>query len=141
MNDISSQLSTDAKPWQEPDLVLHQDGAPPAKTHPGGGRVRLYSESQVYTISRWEDSEPSDGGPAAEEGTGGGFRVRSQSAPAALLAAKRYGSQLRRMSDEFDDWLDRGDQKRASSPGQLVLQASRRWLSFLWGPREEEGRE
>lgn len=75
-----------------------------------GGRVRLYSESQVYTISRCEESEPTDGGPASEEGMGDGapFRGRSQSAPAALWAAKRYGRQLRRMSDEFDTWLDRG---------------------------------
>lgn len=72
--------------------------------------MRLYSESQVYTISRCEESEPADGGPASEEAMGDGapFRGRSQSAPAALWAAKRYGRQLRRMSDEFDTWLDRG---------------------------------
>lgn len=72
--------------------------------------MRLYSESQVYTISRCEESEPAEGGPTSEEGMGDGapFRGRSQSAPAALWAAKRYGRQLRRMSDEFDTWLDRG---------------------------------
>lgn len=30
------------------------------------------------------------------------FRQRSRSAPPALWAAKKYGQQLRRMSDEFD---------------------------------------
>lgn len=71
------------------------------------GRVRLYSESQVHTVSRWEDNE------VQEDETGGGadgtpFRGRSQSAPAALWKAKKYGRQLRRMSDEFDIWLDKG---------------------------------
>lgn len=109
----------------------------PNTTKSVGGRVRLYSESQVYTINRWEESEPTDGGPALEEGMGDGapFRGRSQSAPAALWAAKRYGRQLRRMSDEFDTWLDRGEQKRGGMSGM------RGWFSFLWSQQEEEGRE
>ncbi|KAF5908929.1 bcl2-associated agonist of cell death-like, partial [Clarias magur] len=76
-----------------------------------GGRVRLYSESQVHTVSRWEDAELQDGISAEESGgssDGAPFRGRSQSAPAALWKAKKYGRQLRRMSDEFDSWLDRG---------------------------------
>lgn len=76
-----------------------------------GGRVRLYSESQVHTVSRWEDAELQDGMSAEENGgasDGAPFRGRSQSAPAALWKAKKYGRQLRRMSDEFDTWLDRG---------------------------------
>ncbi len=75
------------------------------------GRVRLYSESQVYTVSRWQEAEPQDGALVEENGgTGDGlpFRGRSQSAPAALWKAKKYGRQLRRMSDEFDTWLDKG---------------------------------
>lgn len=32
----------------------------------------------------------------------GSFRARSMSAPAKLLAARKYGRELRRMSDEFD---------------------------------------
>lgn len=75
------------------------------------GRVRLYSESQVYTVSRWQDAEPQDGASAEENGGAGDgtpFRGRSQSAPAALWKAKKYGRQLRRMSDEFDTWLDKG---------------------------------
>lgn len=80
-------------------------------SHAFAGRVRLYSESQVYTVSRWQDAEPQDGAPAEENrGAGDGlpFRGRSQSAPAALWKAKKYGRQLRRMSDEFDTWLDKG---------------------------------
>ncbi|MCI4386445.1 hypothetical protein PGIGA_G00062560 [Pangasianodon gigas] len=110
-----------------------------------GGRVRLYSESQVYTVSRWEDAELQDGISAEESGgasDGAPFRGRSQSAPAALWKAKKYGRQLRRMSDEFDTWLDRGDIRRVNSPGRVSQkQPKRGWFSFLWGAREEEGRE
>ncbi|XP_076130169.1 uncharacterized protein bada isoform X2 [Alosa pseudoharengus] len=130
-----------AETEKETDLNFPQDSEP--KTIKSvGGRVRLYSESQVYTISRCEESEAADGGVSSEEGMGDGapFRGRSQSAPAALWAAKHYGRQLRRMSDEFDTWLDRGEQKRA---GMSVAppQGLRGWFSFLWSPREEEGRD
>ncbi|XP_056117941.1 bcl2-associated agonist of cell death [Rhinichthys klamathensis goyatoka] len=104
------------------------------------GRVRLYSESQVYTVSRWQDAEPQDGASAEENGGAGDglpFRGRSQSAPAALWKAKKYGRQLRRMSDEFDTWLDKGDVKRVNSQKQTY----RGWFSFLWSSKEEEGRE
>lgn len=101
------------------------------------GRVRLYSESQVYTVSRWQDAEPQDGASVEENGDGLPFRGRSQSAPAALWKAKKYGRQLRRMSDEFDTWLDKGEVKRANSQKQTY----RGWFSFLWSSKEEEGRE
>lgn len=42
----------------------------------------------------------------------GDFRPRSRSAPPALWAAKKYGQQLRRMSDEFDILLDKGVRKQ-----------------------------
>ncbi|TSL04306.1 Bcl2-associated agonist of cell death [Bagarius yarrelli] len=110
-----------------------------------GGRVRLYSESQVHTVSRWEDAELQDGISAEESGgstDGAPFRGRSQSAPAALWKAKKYGRQLRRMSDEFDTWLDRGDVRRVSGAGKASQkQPSRGWFSFIWGTKEEEGRE
>ncbi|XP_041948602.1 uncharacterized protein bada isoform X2 [Alosa sapidissima] len=130
-----------AETEKETDLNFPQDSEP--KTIKSvGGRVRLYSESQVYTISRCEESEAADGGVSSEEGMGDGapFRGRSQSAPAALWAAKHYGRQLRRMSDEFDTWLDRGEQKRAGMSG-APQQGLRGWFSFLWSPREEEGRD
>ncbi|KAL1252872.1 hypothetical protein QQF64_017565 [Cirrhinus molitorella] len=113
----------------------HQDQTLP--NIPPQGRVRLYSESHVYKVSFWQESEPQDGASAEENGgTGDGlpFRGRSQSAPAALWKAKKYGRQLRRMSDEFDTWLDKGEVKRAK-------QTYRGWFSFLWSPKEEEGRE
>lgn len=119
---------------------------PPSKTSLRvGGRVRLYSESQVHTVSRWEDAELQEGISAEENGgssDGAPFRGRSQSAPAALWKAKKYGRQLRRMSDEFDTWLDRGDVRRVNGAGKASQkQPSRGWFSFIWGTREEEGRE
>lgn len=108
-----------------------------------GGRIRLYSESQVCSqIGSGEDSEFLEGVSQASEGDGGPFRGRSQSAPAALWAAKKYGRQLRRMSDEFDTWLDKGEAKRGlSSEAARQRQMSRGWFSFLWSSKEAEGRE
>lgn len=108
-----------------------------------GGRIRLYSESQVCSqIGRGEESEFQEGVAQASEGDGGPFRGRSQSAPAALWAAKKYGRQLRRMSDEFDTWLDKGEAKRGlTSEAAKQRQTSRGWFSFLWSPKEAEGRE
>lgn len=61
-------------------------------------------------VGKREDTEFQDVMTPTEEGGGDGasFRGRSQSAPPALWAAKKYGCQLRRMSDEFDTWLDKG---------------------------------
>lgn len=69
------------------------------------GRVRLNSESHVSTVSKDEELLARGEG---EDGDGAPFRGRSQSAPPALWAAKKYGRQLRRMSDEFDSLLDKG---------------------------------
>ncbi|KAG8006239.1 Glycoprotein hormone alpha-2 [Nibea albiflora] len=65
------------------------------------GRMRVNSESHSEPQGRAEEEAgtPTDGAP---------FRGRSKSAPPALWAAKKYGRQLRRMSDEFDSLLDKG---------------------------------
>ncbi|XP_019726909.1 bcl2-associated agonist of cell death isoform X2 [Hippocampus comes] len=72
------------------------------------GRIRLNSESHALAVSREEEFQarvdeevgtPTDGAP---------FRGRSKSAPPVLWAAKKYGRQLRRMSDEFDSLMDKG---------------------------------
>ncbi|XP_014051932.1 bcl2-associated agonist of cell death [Salmo salar] len=109
-----------------------------------GGRVRLYSESQVCSqVGRRDNTEFQDVMTPTEEGGGDGapFRSRSQSAPPTLWAAKKYGRQLRRMSDEFDTWLDKGEPKRGISPGGVKQEVSRGWFSFLWSPKKAEGRE
>ncbi|XP_026090529.1 bcl2-associated agonist of cell death-like [Carassius auratus] len=138
--DDSNTLNDKKKGREETINTLgqHQDQTSPNISP--RGRVRVYSESQVYTVSRWQEAEPQDGASSEENGgTGDGlpFRSRSQSAPAALWKAKKYGRQLRTMSDEFDTWLDKGEVKRVNSQRQTY----RGWFSFLWSPKEEEGRE
>ncbi|CAM4520558.1 unnamed protein product [Leuciscus chuanchicus] len=72
---------------------------------------------------------------AADEGD---FRPRSRSAPPALWAAKKYGQQLRRMSDEFDILLDKG-MKRVKSAGTAPqMRQSPSWLAFLWSHKESD---
>ncbi|XP_026879629.2 bcl2-associated agonist of cell death [Electrophorus electricus] len=150
-DDISALDDQDESRWSE---TIESDDSPRISNHhimPNntatevGGRVRLYSESQAYTVSHWEDTESQDGVSAEEGGgacEGAPFRGRSQSAPAALWKAKKYGRQLRRMSDEFDTWLDKGEIRRVSSPGKLSQkQTNQGWFSFLWRSKEEEGRK
>ena len=56
-------------------------------------------DEELLVSGEEEAGTPTEGFP---------FRGRSQSAPPALWAAKKYGRQLRRMSDEFDSLLDKG---------------------------------
>lgn len=72
------------------------------------GRIRLNSESHASSVSRDEELQDEAGTPT----DGFPFRGRSKSAPPALWAAKKYGRQLRRMSDEFDSLLDKGVRMR-----------------------------
>ncbi|CAB1345598.1 unnamed protein product [Coregonus sp. 'balchen'] len=70
---------------------------------------------------------------------GASFRVRSQSAPPALWAAKKYGRQLRRMSDEFDTWLDKGEMRRVKSAGAAKqMTKSPSWWAYLFSHQETE---
>ncbi|KAG9346461.1 hypothetical protein JZ751_006772 [Albula glossodonta] len=105
-------------------------------------RLRLRSESHVSTSSQGEDDEFPDAS-TSEEG-GEPFRARSRSAPSRLWAAKRYGQQLRRMSDEFDTLLDervRKEMKRVHSAGTTgQIQPSRSWFSFLSSHKETDSR-
>lgn len=95
----------------------------------GGGRLRLSSESQACDESRAEEElgTPTDGFP---------FRGRSKSAPPVLWAAKKYGQQLRRMSDEFDSLLDKGEMKKTKSG--RPIQHSKTWWSYLFSHQESE---
>lgn len=71
-------------------------------------RIRLNSESHVSTVYRDEELQAKWDEEAGTPTDGAPFRARSKSAPPALWAAKKYGQQLRRMSDEFDSLLDKG---------------------------------
>lgn len=72
---------------------------------------------------------------AADEGD---FRPRSRSAPPALWAAKKYGQQLRRMSDEFDILLDKGMKRVKSAGTARQMHQSPSWLAFLWSHKESD---
>lgn len=76
------------------------------------GRIRLNSESHASTVYRDDEIQARGEEEAGTPTDGAPFRGRSKSAPPALWAAKKYGQQLRRMSDEFDSLLDKGVRKR-----------------------------
>ncbi|XP_013874483.1 BCL2 associated agonist of cell death b [Austrofundulus limnaeus] len=104
------------------------------------GRIRLNSESIISTSSRdgelsvrgeEEPGTPTDGYP---------FRGRSKSAPPSLWAAKKYGRQLRRMSDEFDSLLDKGEMRKVRSTGSAKpIPHSRSWWNYLFSHQETDG--
>ncbi|XP_070848910.1 BCL2 associated agonist of cell death b [Chaetodon trifascialis] len=104
------------------------------------GRMRVNSESHASDVSRDEELQ---GVGEVEAGTpteGAPFRGRSKSAPPALWAAKKYGRQLRRMSDEFDSLLDKGEMKKSRSAGTAQqMPHSRSWWSYLFSHQETEG--
>ncbi|KAL0969922.1 hypothetical protein UPYG_G00234560 [Umbra pygmaea] len=100
------------------------------------GRVRLHSESMASVTSGGEKSGELQGGGQGMDG--GIFRGRSQSAPPAFWAAKKYGRQLRRMSDEFDTWLDKGEMKRVSAGSSKQMTQSRSWWAYLFSHEESE---
>ncbi|XP_054457566.1 BCL2 associated agonist of cell death b [Anoplopoma fimbria] len=122
---------------QEQQLLQRHSLTLPELRLPGTGRIRLNSESHASTVSRDEELWPDEAGTPTD---GAPFRVRSKSAPPALWAAKKYGRQLRRMSDEFDSLLDKGEMKRVRSAGTAnQMHHSRSWWSYLFSHQEMEG--
>ncbi|KAM3590851.1 uncharacterized protein V6R79_017765 [Siganus canaliculatus] len=103
-------------------------------------RVRLNSESHASNVSRDEELQARLEEEAGTPTDGAPFRGRSKSAPPALWAAKKYGRQLRRMSDEFDSLLDKGEMKKGRNPGTAKpMHHSRSWWSYLFSHQETEG--
>ncbi|KAA0723186.1 Bcl2-associated agonist of cell death [Triplophysa tibetana] len=92
-------------------------------------RNRSMNEEDLLEIGTGEEGE-SFGGEA--------FRRRTHSAPPALWAAKKYGRQLRRMSDEFDNLHDKGMKKVRSAGAERQMHPSPSWLSFLWSHKESD---
>lgn len=105
------------------------------------GRIRLNSESHASTVARDEELQARGGEDEAGSPTDGApFRGRSKSAPPALWAAKKYGQQLRRMSDEFDSLLDKGEMKKVKGGGTArQIHHSKTWWSYLFSHQEIEG--
>ncbi|XP_062373151.1 BCL2 associated agonist of cell death b [Sardina pilchardus] len=112
----------------------------PSRQPPGklSTRHRVNSEDQTSTRteSNSQGSDHEDDGFFSEPS----FRTRSQSAPAALWAAKKYGQQLRRMSDEFDSMLDQREMRRVASAGtSRQMRTSRSWFASLFSHKETDG--
>ncbi|KAM9335920.1 BCL2 associated agonist of cell death b [Symphorus nematophorus] len=104
------------------------------------GRIRLNSESNASSVSRDEELQARGEDEAGTPTEGAPFRGRSKSAPPALWAAKKYGRQLRRMSDEFDSLLDKGEMKKLRNTGTTrQMHHSRSWWSYLFSHQETEG--
>ncbi|XP_037539938.1 BCL2 associated agonist of cell death b [Nematolebias whitei] len=104
------------------------------------GRIRLNSESHLSTVYKEEDllarGEEEPGTPTE----GYPFRGRSKSAPPALWAAKKYGQRLRRMSDEFDSLLDKGEMRKVKSVGSTKpIPHTRSWWNYLFSHQESDG--
>ncbi|XP_068444523.1 BCL2 associated agonist of cell death b [Clinocottus analis] len=118
------------QPFQRHALTLPELRLP-------AGRIRVNSESISSTVSKDEELWADEAGTPTE---GAPFRGRSKSAPPALWAAKKYGRQLRRMSDEFDSLLDKGDMRRVKSAGTAnQMHHSKSWWSYLFSHQEMEG--
>ncbi|KAM3857783.1 BCL2 associated agonist of cell death b [Diretmus argenteus] len=117
--------------WQDHNITPGHAHITPEPRMTASGRVRLNSESNVSTVSRDEELQARGEG---EDGEGAPFRGRSQSAPPALWAAKKYGRRLRRMSDEFDSWLDKGECRSTAKP----IRHSKSWWSYLFSHQETE---
>lgn len=126
ISDSESEPSEDQEEEQTPRSQRKQQLTLLELRESGGGRIRLSSESKACDETRPEDELGTPTDP---------FRVRSKSAPPALWAAKKYGRQLRRMSDEFDSLLDKGEMKKTKS---RPIQHSKTWWSYLFSHQESE---
>uniref|UniRef100_A0A3Q3FKT9 BCL2 associated agonist of cell death b n=2 Tax=Labrus bergylta TaxID=56723 RepID=A0A3Q3FKT9_9LABR len=106
--EVKEEENDQSSAVEEPHVPQRHSLTLPELRLAGTGRIRLNSESHAYTVSRDEELQARGEEEAGTPTEGAPFRGRSKSAPPALWAAKKYGRQLRRMSDEFDILLDKG---------------------------------
>ncbi|XP_061524777.1 LOW QUALITY PROTEIN: bcl2-associated agonist of cell death-like [Phycodurus eques] len=133
----NTQGAAEKEPCLRPGLTLTLPGLRMAAM---SGRIRLNSESNASTVSRDEELQARVDEEAGTPTDGAPFRGRSKSAPPALWAAKKYGRQLRRMSDEFDSLFDKGELKLKSAGGtSRPIHHSSSWWSYLFSHQETEG--
>ncbi|XP_053305023.1 bcl2-associated agonist of cell death [Spea bombifrons] len=94
-------------------------------------------ETRSRTESASESSETDNMGELHQ------FRTRSRSAPSSLLVAARYGRELRRMSDEFDQTF-KGLPRPKSAGAEAQLFGKRNigemFMTF-WGWRRSKGKK
>ncbi|XP_036453478.1 BCL2 associated agonist of cell death b isoform X1 [Colossoma macropomum] len=99
-----------------------------------------FRESRQRNHSMNEDALQESGAGRHGDGAADGdsFRRRCRSAPPALWAAKKYGRQLRKMSDEFDTLLDKGMKRVRSAGTARQMHTSPSWFAFLWSHKESD---
>ncbi|KAI7814527.1 BCL2-antagonist of cell death b, partial [Triplophysa rosa] len=135
VSDNESETSED----HEDSLQTHKE-SPQRKQHLTVS-ARLKGEKLVRQRNLSMNDEDLLETGAGEEGEmfgGEAFRRRTHSAPPALWAAKKYGQQLRRMSDEFDNLLDKGMKRVKSAGTARQMHQSPSWLTFLWSHKESD---
>ncbi|XP_039996904.1 BCL2 associated agonist of cell death b [Xiphias gladius] len=137
VEEVEKNQSSTGEEQQAPER--HTLTLPKLRT-PATGRIRLNSESHASTVYRDDEIQARGEEEAGTPTDGAPFRGRSKSAPPALWAAKKYGQQLRRMSDEFDSLLDKGEMRRVKSAGTArQMHHSKSWWSYLFSHQETEG--
>ncbi|XP_053485082.1 BCL2 associated agonist of cell death b [Ictalurus furcatus] len=101
-------------------------------------RGELTARSRNLSVNEEDFQEATDGKSGAAAGDGDAFRRRTHSAPPAFWAAKKYGRELRRMSDEFDTLLDKGMKRVRSAGTACQMRTSSSWFNFLWSHQESD---
>ncbi|KAF4089190.1 hypothetical protein AMELA_G00064040 [Ameiurus melas] len=101
-------------------------------------RGELTARNRNLSINEEDFQEATDGKSGAAAGDGDAFRRRTHSAPPAFWAAKKYGRELRRMSDEFDTLLDKGMKRVRSAGAAGQMRTSPSWFKFLWSHQESD---
>ncbi|MEE6514140.1 hypothetical protein FKM82_022154 [Ascaphus truei] len=104
-----------------------QEGALPCKDLPRQGGSLGHSDRNSPDLRRKQRGKEkrsraeshSDSSETSTPDETQGFRLRSRSAPSALLVAARYGRELRRMSDEFDQTFQRQRSRAADGEQEL----------------------
>ncbi|KAI5104278.1 BCL2-antagonist of cell death b isoform 2 [Silurus meridionalis] len=100
------------------------------------GEQQGLTRHRNFSINEDDFQEATDGKSSA--GDGDSFRPRSRSAPPAFWAAKKYGRELRKMSDEFDTLLDKGLKRVRSAGTTRQMHTSPSWFNFLWSHKESD---
>ncbi|XP_044038802.1 BCL2 associated agonist of cell death b [Siniperca chuatsi] len=138
--EVKEEENNQSSSGQQQQVFQRQALTLPELRMAASGRIRLNSESHASTVSRDGELQARGEDEAGTPTEGAPFRGRSKSAPPALWAAKKYGQQLRRMSDEFDSLLDKREMKRVRSAGTAKqMHHSKSWWSYLFSHQEAEG--
>ncbi|KAJ6654260.1 hypothetical protein lerEdw1_007357 [Lerista edwardsae] len=99
-------------------------GSPASNETPSPGQQE--PRSRIGSFPPLLESETSD--------EPGAFRARSHSAPPVLLAAQRYGRELRRMSDEFHGALQKMPRPQSAGTASQMQQTAgwKETLQWWW---------